>query len=151
MDRARFCAFLAYVSFGYMAILGVAQLSAAPQNEDRRAPVVAAASVPLYPRTALLAHIEGTVKIQVATDGRKVSSLQTQSGPPLLARAAEENVRTWEFDEHKPTTFLATFEYRLQDPGGCSVENEEVLVRMPTYVRVTAKRVHTCDPISKVP
>lgn len=117
------------------------------QNTGPRIPVIAAASVPFYPRTALLAHIQGVVKIQVTTDGKRASSLVEVGGAPaMLMQAAKENIRTWQFEDHKPTTFLATFEYHIEEPAECSVGRDAIVLRMPMDVRVSARAVHTCDP-----
>lgn len=139
-----------YMSFGLITILIGLLLPPSPRGQDEALPVVVAASVPFYPRAGLLAHINGTVKIQVTTDGKKISSMSIQTGPAILAQAAKDNLQTWQLDEHKPTTFITTFEYALEDPAVCSVENATVVLKMPTYVKVTARRVHTCDPTSDV-
>jgi len=117
----------------------------------QRLPVVTAASVPLYPRTALLAHIQGSVKIPVTTDGQKIISFDAPDGPPMLVQAAEEAIRTWRFEVHKPTTFLIHFEYQIDEPGSCSVENSTVTLRLPEDVQIKGRRVHTCDPRSDTP
>jgi|SRR5208282_4494393 len=142
---------LSFVGAGLMVMLGGAFFSADSQKVEQESPVVAAASVPLYPRTALLAHIQGVVKIRVATDGRKTSTLKVESGPPMLVQAAEENIRTWQFEEHKPTKFLVTFEYRIEEPAGCNFDNATVVLHMPLEVQISAKGVHTCDPASDIP
>jgi hypothetical protein len=122
------------------------------KHESRETlPLVIAASAPVYPRTPLLAHIEGTVKLRVTTDGKKVSSLDAESGPPMLLQATEENIWTWQFEDHKPTHFPVTFEYKLVDKTTCSVENGTIVLRLPAYVEISAKRVTTCDPVSRTP
>jgi Gram-negative bacterial TonB protein C-terminal len=113
-------------------------------------PTVTNAAVPLYPRTADLAHIEGIVRLQVSTDGARVSNVKVEDGPPMLATAAADNVRTWEFNQHKPTTFGVRFSYRFLHESGCYVDNSVVMLRLPTEVEVSTKRVHTCDPTRTV-
>jgi Gram-negative bacterial TonB protein C-terminal len=113
-------------------------------------PTVTNAAVPLYPRTADLAHIEGIVRLQVSTDGARVSNVKVESGPPMLAKAAADNVRTWEFSQHKPTTFKVKFNYRILPESGCYVDNSVVMLRLPTEVEVSTKGVHTCDPTGTV-
>jgi hypothetical protein len=109
-------------------------------------PTVVSATVPFYPRTARLARIEGVVRLQISTDGRRVSTISVKGGPPVLIPAAEENVRTWLFKEHKPTTFEVTFHYKMLPESECEADNGTVLLRLPTEVEVTAKGVQTCDP-----
>jgi len=131
---------LLVLSFGHPLALGVA-----PQRPEEL-PVVVFASMPLYPRTAQLAHIQGTVRLRVTTDGKNISSTEAESGPPMLLQAALENVRTWQFAPDKPRTFGITFNFVLEDPPECEVQNATVVAHMPSEVRVSAKAVHTCDP-----
>ncbi len=72
---------------------------------------------PDYPMLPWEAHIEGQVRMRITTDTYCVSSVTTQSSEPLLAEAAEANVRTWWFVLHKPGTFNMTFNYRFLRPG----------------------------------
>jgi outer membrane biosynthesis protein TonB len=117
---------------------------------------VISASVPFYPRTPQLAHIEGIVRFRISTDGNRASSIKIQSGQPMLARAAQENVKTWQFEEHSPITFDATFRYKLL-PSKCdsqcncgSVEKPSVLMRLPTEVEVNAEELVTCGSCAQV-
>jgi protein TonB len=56
---------------------------------------------PVYPAIARSAHITGTVVLQATISKQgTISDLKVISGPPLLANAALEAVRTWRF---KPT------------------------------------------------
>lgn len=151
MTGARRCGLLEFVGAGVMMIFGCLTSAAFAQNTGQPLPVVTSASVPLYPRTALLTHIQGTVKIRVTTDGKRASSLEAESGPPMLAQAAEDNIRTWRFKEHKPLTFSVTFRYVIEEPPGCSVGNATAILHMPTDVEVRANPIHTCDPASTVP
>jgi len=70
----------------------------------------------------------------------------------MLAQAAKENVKTWQFEQHRPTTFEATFHYKLllskcDSECNCdSVEKGSVLLQLPTNVEVSAKELLICDP-----
>lgn len=150
MTLVRYCALLQRMGIVMAVVLGGALYPALARGADEGLPVVIAASVPLYPRTALLAHILGTVRIRVTTDGKNISSLDVESGPPMLVKAAEGNVRTWQFEEHKPTTFLVTFQYKIEEPAECSIGNSAVLLHMPSDIVITARGIHTCDPASTV-
>ena len=86
-------------------------------------PTVTSAAVPLYPRTADLVHIEGIVLLQVSTNGARISDVKVEAGPPMLAKAASDNVRTWEFSQHTPTTFRVKFSYRILPESGCYLDN----------------------------
>ena len=126
--------------------LGLGANMSTAQQPNETLPVVVTASVPFFPPAARVAHIEGTVRLRIATDGKTVSAITVQSGPPMLATAAEENVRTWQFKEHKSSTFDATFQYKLLSESECDMDNGLVTLHLPTDVQVTAKGWQTCDP-----
>jgi hypothetical protein len=65
---------------------------------------------PIYPLSARERRLGGMVRIEVTTDGKKITDLKV-TGHPLLARAAEENVRTWKFADNAPTNFQVTYLY----------------------------------------
>jgi len=121
-------------------------------SQDRPLPSVISASVPFYPRIPQQAHIEGVVRLRISTDGNRAASVEVESGQPMLARAAQDNVKTWQFDPHSPMTFEATFRYKLL-PSRCdaecktcdSVEKPSVLLRLPSQVEVNAKELMVCD------
>ena len=54
---------------------------------------------PVYPAQALAQHLEGSVVLQatVAEDG-KVQNVSALRGDPLLARAAVDAVKQWQYD-----------------------------------------------------
>ena len=56
---------------------------------------------PVYPQLAKAARVQGTIKLQavIAIDG-SIKNLRVISGPPLLANAALDAVRRWQY---KPT------------------------------------------------
>jgi|ERR1700733_5081074 hypothetical protein len=126
--------------------LGLGANMSTAQESKQPSPRVASAGVPLYPRTSQLAHIEGVVRLRLSTDGKRVSTIEVESGQPMLVKAAQENVKTWEFEEHNPTTFEATFRYKILPQSECDIDNGTVLLRLPTEVEVSAKGVQTCDP-----
>lgn len=122
------------------------------QRKDSLLPKVTNAAVPFYPELARQTRIQGTVSFRLFTDGKQVSAIEGESGPPLLVKAAAENVRTWEFKPHKPTNFAVTFHYELL-PVECDSEchcapkeKESVLLQLPTAVEVSAAVLMICDP-----
>lgn len=129
--------------------------SAAPQAKPPL-PRVVNASVPFYPRLAPGARIQGTVTLRLSTDGKRVSAIDAESGPPMLVNAAKENVKTWQFEPHAPTTFEVTFRYRLLDPkcdSECKCESEEKeseVLQLPTNVEVSAVIPMICDPAVEI-
>ena len=105
-------------------------------------PMVAAASVPLYPPLAHSANMEG-VHVRVTTDGQRVQSAHAEDGPKLLAAAAEENARTWQFAVHEPTTFTVTYKYVLTTKWNSNPNNPVVVLRLPTEVEISALHFQT--------
>jgi hypothetical protein len=134
---------------GLMMLAGMLP-SALGQKAEQDLPLVLAASLPLYPIIARAARVEGVVKIKVTTDGKKITSLEVESGPPMLARSAKENILTWKFAQHKPTTFVTTFDYAFEGTAECGYSNDAVTLNLPLKVRISAKPVSTCDPAEKI-
>jgi hypothetical protein len=100
-----------------------------------------------------MARIRGVVRLRVSTDGKSVSSVEIVSGPPLLARLASDNVKTWLFKPHAPTSFDVTFHYKLLRPtkcdSNCNCEfpgKEGVLLQLPAQVDLSAKIPMACSP-----
>jgi TonB family protein len=131
----------------------IASLSAFASAQGTKAPpALASAAVPFYPRVPQQAHIEGEVRLRISTDGNRVTTVEVESGQPMLAQAAKENVKTWQFERHTPTSFETTFRYRLI-PSKCDsqcncggVEKGTVLLHLPTEAEVSAETLMTCDP-----
>lgn len=133
--------------FGLAIALLIAPLSVIAQAQETKAPVptLASAAVPFYPRVPQQAHIEGIVRLRISTDGNRVTNVEVESGQPMLVQAAKENVKTWQFERHAPTSFETTFRYRLF-PSKCDsqcncggVEKGTVLLRLPTEAEVSAE------------
>jgi len=135
----------------FLILLGAVTWTCVAQSK-RPLPIVSAASVPFYPRIAQAAHVEGAVRLRISTDGKQPTSIEVESGPPMLARAAEENVKTWQFEQRDPATFEATFRYVLvlskcDSQCNCDdVRTNSVSLRLPTEVEVSANAEITCDP-----
>jgi hypothetical protein len=51
------------------------------------------------------------VKMEVTTDGHRVTNVKLLPSHPVLAEEAVKNVRTWKFADHEPTSFLVTYYY----------------------------------------
>jgi hypothetical protein len=110
--------------------------------------------MPLYPRAATAARVQGLVTLRVTTDGQRVTVIEPKSGPPFLVQATEENVKTWRFEPHAPTTFEVRFNYKLSTQYTCapgctdcrSAEKDSVLLQLPTDVELKATIPMLCDP-----
>ena len=132
-------------------------LPSAAQQAKAPMPKVVSASVPFYPRLAPPARIQGVVTLQLSTNGKRVSAIDGESGPPMLVEASKENVKKWQFEPHVPASFKVTFHYKLL-PAKCdsqckcdSDEKESVLLQLPTNVEVSAKEYTICDPAVRKP
>jgi hypothetical protein len=114
------------------------------QQADKPVPEVVSASVPFYPRLALAARISGAVHLHLSTDGKRVTSITDQKGPVMLIAAAEQNVRTWAFAEHIPTSFDVNFNYKVIDSPRCYSGNKPVILHLPAEVEVDGAPLE-CD------
>ncbi|MGC2320985.1 MAG: energy transducer TonB [Terriglobales bacterium] len=118
---------------GCLAVVSVATAQDAPTL-----PTVTSFECPKYPPKAKSVRLQGMVRLKVTTDGHNVTEVKLQSGHPLIAPAAYENVRTWKFADHPPTTFDVTYFYVFQgefkkDPTTkCSAKME-----LPTKITVS--------------
>jgi len=132
--------------FSICAALSAAQIAERPE----KLPVAKSGEMPFYPPLANAARIQGDVHLRVTTDGSGVASVTVEGGQPMLAKAAEDNVRTWKFDPHEPTSFSTLFSYRLLAEPNCKTEksgNGEVHLNLPTQVEITANARGACyDP-----
>jgi hypothetical protein len=136
-------------SLSTLPALLVAFLAAATAQQPKAVlPMVAGGAVPLYPPLARAAKVQGVVHLKVVTDGAKVVTAQVEDGNRLLASASEENVRTWLFSKHEPTSFTVTYRYRLDahaDPN-----NPTVTLRFPTEVDVSIAPLVISDPPAEI-
>lgn len=117
----------------------------AAQSRNVTLPTVADAKVPLYPPLARAARIQGAVQVRVTTDGHRVVSAAAESRPKILAAAAEDSTRSWQFATHEPTSFVVTFTYRLVDSLKSGPENPTVVLRLPTEVEVSMQYMPALD------
>jgi Gram-negative bacterial TonB protein C-terminal len=108
------------VSFAFsLILLSIPAVKA--QGSPDALPKVIRHAQPVYPPLARQNRIQGDVRVKLTTDGESVTSAETIEGPPLLSKAAEDNVRTWKFARHSPSTFVITFRYKLTS-GDVDVE-----------------------------
>ena len=142
-------------SFAALTVITAMSLGVTARAQTQESlPVVTSASVPFYPRMAQAAHISGEVLLRVSTDGTRVSAVSVEDGPSMLAAAAVENVKTWQFEKHKPMQFETTFHYSIT-LGGCDADcncdsagHNTVLLNLPSDIEIIGKAIPTCDPIA---
>jgi hypothetical protein len=108
------------------------------QKSTETLPKVVQHREPMYPPLARQTRIQGEVSVKVRTDGESVSEAIAETGHPLLRKAAEDNVKTWRFVSHTPSTFNVTFLYKLMD------NNSEVeFLRSTNIVEILASPPET--------
>jgi TonB-like protein len=142
MNTSRFKIFAMIFMLCIAAVAAVAQ---GPQT-DAPLPVVRAAEMPLYPHLARIARIEGTVRLQVWTDGSSVVKVQRTGAHKLLMDAAEENLKTWRFYPHKATSFDVVFVYSLEKEEVSGWVNPSIVLHLPTRVEIQTK-LSPAEPI----
>jgi hypothetical protein len=111
--------------------------SAIKQAAD--APVVVRGELPSYPVAAQKAGITGIVVLEVRIHNGQVVAVELKSGDRLLGSAAQDNVRTWRFEETVEAAFAATFVFELERRMTGSDQNPRLELHLPRYVRVIGK------------
>jgi outer membrane biosynthesis protein TonB len=115
-----------------------------------RSPILTASELPLYPPAAIAARVSGTVALSLTTDGRKVSRIEIIQGPPMLVQAARQNVQTWEFEAHEPTSVTTAFNYVIEYDGTCDRRNSTVRAELPRYAVITQHSAISCPDAQSV-
>lgn len=133
------------LSLMIVAAAWLACLTARGQETRQALPNVTMIGVPTYPATARTTRLEGVVRLRVTTDGQRVADTELQDGPELLAVAAQDNLRTWQFSPHDPTAFTVTYRYKLTGLVGAESPAPSVVLRLPTEVVVCAIPRTTVD------
>jgi len=127
-----------FIRFAVIVSMVLWAFTAMAQKYDVALPTVAEAAVPLYPPLARAANVQGVVHLKITTDGHRVIATHVEDGNKLLASAAEENARTWQFSNHEPRTFTVTYHYKLDATLTGSPNNSTVILRLPTEVDVSS-------------
>lgn len=87
------------------------------------------------------ANVQGVVRIKVRTDGHRVVDANAEGGGIVpLSHAALENVRTWKFADHEPTTLTVIYRYIIDDKLSASNENPTIVFRLPAEVEIRTSR-----------
>jgi len=130
----RACSYIILFVCGLSVLASVAQQDAAPL------PAVTNFECPKYPPKAESTRLQGMVKLQVTTDGHRASDVKLTSGHPVLAEAAEKNVRTWIFADHTPTAFLVTYFYLNEGKFKRDAATKcDAKMELPTKVTVSTR------------
>lgn len=113
--------------------------AAQTQPSATETPVLKSGGLPLYPPLARQARIQGTVRLEVTTDGVNVKEVTAGEAHKLLLEAAEENVRTWKFYKHTPKTFTVIFDYKLEQQEVSGFVNPTLVLDLPNRVEIRTK------------
>jgi hypothetical protein len=125
-------------------------------------PPLTHAELPLYPPIARLAHISGTVEIQVVVEkglvvDAEVMSIEVSStnSPQLteegkrkaglyLSSPSLANLKTWQFQSGDQTKFLVKYIYRIEGEPTSTLETPRIEFDLPS-VKITATPIKpTC-------
>lgn len=103
-------------------------------------PTLTAFDCPKYPSKAQSMRLQGTVRMEITTDGHQVTNIKVLPSHPVLSEEAVKNVKTWKFADHAPTSFLVTYNYSNEghwkkDP----VTNCAAKMDLPTKVDVSTR------------
>jgi TonB family protein len=100
-------------------VLATCLLASSLFADGRSKPVLESSQTPRYPAIAATAHVEGSVEAEFTLDGDgNITFVRILSGPALLARATEDNIRTWKFsmppkDGGPDRKYKTTFSYHI--------------------------------------
>jgi TonB family protein len=112
---------------------------------------------PEYPERAIVNNIQGRVdvQVQIGADGR-VTFAKAVGAHPLLAEAAEKNVRTWEFGPFPPVARfpiydIITYDFKLKGPPLSVIQMPTVVhTYLPNRVEIESRlfKDDLAEPIS---
>jgi hypothetical protein len=108
---------------------------------------------PEYDNLAIAADIQGDVELTVKIDSDGSVLGSTASGPPVLVKAAQQNIAVWRFERprHGPINQNITYKFVLEEPGGCSPSPElKTDFELPYEVTIVAQATTTCDPAETI-
>lgn len=131
-------------------VASLAPFTVSSQESKVALPKVATLGVPFYPPLARAAHVEGIVHVRITTDGQRVTATHVEDGNKLLAAAAEENAKTWQFTAHEPATFTVTYRYKLVAGLKGDPSSPTVTLRLPSEVEVFTIPPVISDPSAQV-
>jgi hypothetical protein len=122
----------------FIASMFVMAVVAMAQQPGVALPRVTYAELPYYPPGPHTVNLQGAVRIKIRTDGYKVvdTSIEDDGCIVAMSKAAQENVRTWKFADHKPTMFTVIYRYIIDDQIRPVQNNPTIVFRFPTEVEV---------------
>ncbi len=103
--------------------------------------IVVAAELPLYPQLAITARIDGTVIAIIKVSKGVVTEADIVSGPVIFASSVKRNLLTWRFDANVKGTRQVMYVFELSKTVALGAENPVIELRLPSFVKLTAKPV----------
>jgi hypothetical protein len=115
---------------GFVVVLE-SYLTEAPAAE------VTSANLPIYPSEAVATRVQGTVLLRLHIASSGVAAVQVISGPSVLARAAEAQVRSWHSERAVAEDLYVQFDYQL---GSCAPSSQSsIQMNLPRSVALVTK------------
>ena len=112
--------------------------------------VVTAAALPLYPRGAWKAGLQGQVRVRISTDVNGITDVDGAGNEPPLVDAAVRNVRSWNVTYASLPTIDVEFSYGFKE-GACSSTPARTHVRIEFPSRVDVRAPRPCGvPIPRI-
>lgn len=94
-----------------------------------------------YPRLAVVAKIQGAVKVVIVLDSEgRVRSAEAISGPAILKDAAKENIMKWRFDVGSEQELSVTYQFQLKEVPESQTPHSENKFDLPDTVTVLSDR-----------
>ncbi len=124
-----------------------------PATEDEAAKssfIVLHADVPRYLPIAAMARVSGIVRIRLTVKDGVVADMEPVcSASPLLTSAAQDNIRTWQFDPGATGSFASVYVYSFDDSVGTMPVNPRVEMQLPVRVKITTGAVQAMPMASQ--
>lgn len=93
-----------------------------------------------YPQVARMARIQGDIVVValIAADGHVIGVPNAPTGHPLLAKAAEENIKTWRFQSGAEGEARVTYRFEIDEKPATGDFPTTCKFDLPDSVTVTA-------------
>jgi TonB family protein len=102
-----------------------------------------------YPRLGGMAQITGTVVLRLRIDSAgAIASVNALSGHPVLAKAAEQNIRLWRFSparsagQRVDAEFDFIYVFKLEGVTECPRPASSLIYEYPDKVTITSEAPH---------
>lgn len=110
----------------------------AAQRTKHVTPRLLDGEIPRYPQAASSVGIAGPVVIEVSVARGTVKSTRVVAGDRMLVDAVLTAVSSWRFEPEVTSTFTTTFVFELRQAATGANPNDEIELRLPSFVRINA-------------